>query len=89
MNRLTDLTKEGIKAIRFCRGYTSDLRVKLPLSTSDYLFDFVVQNAVGIYGLQFTDVYPTIPDVASPNWNTFASDIDHAVKQIITGTAFK
>ena len=52
------MTKEGIKAVRFCMGYNTNLRVKLVQSAipgarpyRESVADFLYQNFFGIYGV--------------------------------------
>lgn len=56
------MTKEGIKAVRFCMGYNTNLRVKLtkkviPGTTSyqESIKNFLESNFYGIFGLSTLD----------------------------------
>ena len=43
------LDNEAIKAIRFCNGFTTDLRIKLTNANRNSLWHWLDQNALGIF----------------------------------------
>lgn len=51
------MTKEGTKAVRFCCGFTTDLRVKLSGQNSrEKIYDFLRLNRYSIFGPYIIDL---------------------------------
>ena len=56
------MKKEMIKAIRSVKGYTTDLRVDIsPACNKSAVYDWIQDNAVGIFGKEKYACIPPIP----------------------------
>ena len=82
---ITKLDKEAIKAIRFCCGYTPDLRKPLSVCGAkyDFIYDFIWENRAYIIGVDFA----VLPDCRTNDFRHFenlVSTITHCVCRGIT-----
>lgn len=91
------MTKEGIKAVRFCCGYNTNLRVKLPYNRaadtawSAAIKTFLMDNLLGVFG---PNVYEKAGCIVNPQPGKDAADylkllefIDEQTCQICLGKA--
>lgn len=73
------MTREGIKAVRFCMGYKTDLRVKLhnviPGTTPyrESVAKFLERNLFGIYGVYIMEKLGLPPE--NPNTLCFEDQL--------------
>ena len=75
-----ELDNEAIKAIRFCNGFTTDLRVVLSKADKSALYDWIETNKLGLFGLDFIDL--CVP-ADSDDWNKYERMIKNVVNQVV------
>ena len=75
------LDNEAIKAIRFCNGFTTDLRIKLTNANRNSLWHWLDQNALGIFGMDFVH-YSTIQPT-DDDWHKYEVMLKNVVRQVI------
>lgn len=74
------LDSEAIKAIRFCNGFTTDLRIPLKGVNKSALYDWIETNKLGLFGFDFLDLCVPVTD---DNWNKYEKMINNVVSQVI------
>ena len=72
------LDNEAIKAIRFCYGVNTDLRVRLGIP-KDRLWSWIYDNRYGLFGDVMAEMNPTYKD---DDWDKFERMLNNVVKQI-------
>lgn len=80
-NWTIELDNEAIKAIRFCLGYPTDLRIKLENADRNHIDSWIEENKLGLFGLENTEILLTSYD--SDDWNKYERMIKNVVNQII------
>ena len=75
-----ELDNEAIKAIRFCNGFTTDLRIVLSKADKSALYDWIETNKLGLFGLDFMDICVTYE---SDDWNKYERMIKNVVNQVV------
>ena len=75
-----ELDNEAIKAIRFVRGFNTDLRVSLRGINRSALSDWISDNEINLFGTQMLDKHP---DPTSPDYDKYERMINDVVNQII------
>lgn len=75
-----ELDNEAIKAIRFVRGFNTDLRVSLRGINRSALSDWITENEINLFGTQMLDKHP---DPTSPDYDKYERMINDVVNQII------
>lgn len=71
------LSNEAVKAIRFVKGYNTDLRVSLKGIREDILFDWVDNNLIGICS------EAALSGCKSEDIHRYCKMIEHIVDQIV------
>lgn len=74
------LDNEAIKAIRFCNGFTTDLRIVLSKADKSALYDWIETNKLGLFGIDFMDLCVTYE---SDDWNKYEVMLKNVVRQVI------
>ncbi len=74
------LDNEAIKAIRFCNGFTTDLRIPLKGINKSALYDWIEANKLGLFGIDFLDLCVSSTDA---NWNKYEKMIKNVVSQVV------
>ena len=74
------LDNEAIKAIRFCLGYNTDLRVSLGKDRNGIVWTFLHENCYRIFGIDFASKRP---NVTSPDWYKYDRCLMNVAKQIL------
>lgn len=77
-NFTAELDNEAIKAIRFCTGFNTDLRVSLD-AKNDSLWHFVDKFGVKIFGMNWLDVIRSAEDT---EWDRYEKLVNNIVRQI-------
>lgn len=72
------LDNEAVKAIRFCYGVNTDLRVSLSGLPKDPLWYWIDENFARLFGFVISKPNPT-----SEDWNKYEKMINGVVQQII------
>lgn len=75
-----ELDSEAIKAIRFVRGFNTDLRVSLRGINRSALSDWITENEINLFGTQMLNKHP---DPTSPDYDKYERMINDVVNQII------
>lgn len=75
-----ELDNEAIKAIRFVRGFNTDLRVSLRGINRQSLSDWITDNEINLFGDQMLDKHPA---PTSPDYDKYERMINDVVNQII------
>lgn len=79
-NWTIELDNEAIKAIRFCSGFPTDLRIKLTKANKDMMYDWIEQNKLGLFGVDFMDLCVPADD---ENWHKYERMLWNVVNQVI------
>lgn len=75
------LDNEAIKAIRFCLGFTTDLRIKLTQANKSMLYDWIEQNKYGLFGISDYNFLNVSFD--DDNWHKYERMLWNVVNQVI------
>ncbi len=73
------LDNEAVKAIRFCYGLNTDLRVSIKVPRGP-LFSWIEQNKCGLFGLVMLDMAPQPEDDDWPRYERMIYDV---VQQVL------
>ena len=73
------LDNEAVKAIRFCYGVNTDLRISLKNINREHLWCWIRENKYRLFGTSMADLLP----VTDENWSKYESMIDDVIAQIV------
>ena len=76
------LDAEAIKAIRFVRGFTTDLRITLKHANKESLWHWLDDNRLDLFGTDMMNIRPTATD---ENWDKYETMLNDVVRQIVDG----
>ena len=82
INKMTwkiTLDNEAVKAVRFCRGFNTDLRVSLKYINRDSLFWWIYNERYNLFGIDMLDFDRAVND-GKVNFETVFDDV---VRQIV------
>lgn len=74
------LDDEAVKAIRFCTGFTTDLRTSLSHASKDSLWNWISSNEINLFGSDMLELHV---DVTDPNWNKYDKMLMDVVRQVV------
>ena len=73
------LDNEAVKAIRFCYGVNTNLRISLKNINREHLWYWIRENKYRLFGSGMADLLP----IADENWSKYESMIDDVIAQIV------
>lgn len=73
------LDNEAVKAIRFCYGVNTNLRISLKNINREHLWYWIRENKYRLFGSGMADLLP----IADENWSKYESMIDDVITQIV------
>lgn len=74
------LDNEAVKAIRFVKGFDTNLRVSLKGINKDCLWWWLADNGHEIFGIDFLDIKKNATDA---DWDRYERMLNDVVRQVI------